>query len=117
MPGSTGVKIHTGTPRHLTVLLFQLKAVAYVQISDEGQLKIIGTQELDAGEYRCVTPVLCGIQQLSLCFQLKAVAYVQISDEGQLKIIGTQELDAGEYQCEASHRYSLASNNCFIVFS
>ena len=32
---------------------FQLKAVSYVQITDSGQLKIIGTQELDAGEYRC----------------------------------------------------------------
>ena len=58
MPGSTCVKL----PRSLTLVLpgiqqlsycFQLKAVAYVQISDEGQLKIIGTQELDAGEYRC----------------------------------------------------------------
>ena len=24
-----------------------------MQITDSGQLKIIGTQELDAGEYRC----------------------------------------------------------------
>ena len=57
--GSTGVKL-LGS---LTLVLpgiqqlsycFQLKAVAYVQIiSDEGQLKIIGTQELGAGEYRC----------------------------------------------------------------
>ena len=27
--------------------------MAYVRITDSGQLKIIGTQELDAGEYRC----------------------------------------------------------------
>ena len=31
----------------------QLKALSYVQISDNGAMRIIGTQDLDAGEYTC----------------------------------------------------------------
>ncbi|XP_052788091.1 hemicentin-1-like [Mya arenaria] len=31
----------------------ELKALSYVKISDEGQLRILGAHALDAGEYRC----------------------------------------------------------------
>lgn len=37
----------------LNFSLFQLKTLSYVQITDSGQLRILGTQELDAGDYKC----------------------------------------------------------------
>jgi len=33
--------------------LLQLKALSYVQITTEGQLRILGAHDLDTGQYRC----------------------------------------------------------------
>lgn len=36
------------------VLLFQLQELSFIQINPFGQLTILGTQEVDSGEYECV---------------------------------------------------------------
>lgn len=35
-------------------LIFQLQELSFIQISQSGGLTIIGTQEVDGGEYECV---------------------------------------------------------------
>ena len=56
---------HYFAKRNLKCIIFQLTALSYVQISKDGQLTILGTQEQDTGKYRCVASNNAGSQSVT----------------------------------------------------
>ena len=46
--------------------LLQLKELSFIQITDAGELIILGTQDMDAGIYRCVATNEAGETEASV---------------------------------------------------